>query len=213
MSNNFKNGKERINMIGSQNIFQQCHEHIRICEQRRDVAVGVLVTFGLAVLTVLEKNNGSQFGIKLAFSIIAVGFFFLLGLYRRWKLIHLHAASVFMNLSLNNTLPSKEQAETIWKEIIKKNDSRLQLRSGDLWLQLIAAAVSAVVVVPFIKGALPNNIIGWKLYSTYLLIIFVWFLVAWRIHIWATKDVHSFPEYAWMFRGLKNSNKDAAVIP
>lgn len=91
-------------MISPQDVFQQCHEHLRIAEQRRDIAVGVLVTFVLAVLAVLREGSGPQFGIRLAFTIIAVGTFTLLGLYRRWKLIHLHAASVFMKLSRDDTL-------------------------------------------------------------------------------------------------------------
>lgn len=105
-----KIGEEKCYMIGPQDVFQQCHEHLRIAEQRRDVAVGVLVTLVLAVLAVSREGNGLKFEIKLAFIVISVGTFTLLGLYRRWKLIHLHAASVFMKLSQDNALPCVEQA-------------------------------------------------------------------------------------------------------
>jgi hypothetical protein len=191
--------------VSSQDIFQQCHEHLRLAEQRRDVAVGLLVTLALAVLAVSNNDNVSQCGIRFAFTIIAVGTFILLSLYRRWKLIHLHAASVFMKLSRDDMLPSKEQARTEWKKIVKKSDSWPRWSSGDLWLLFIAVAVSAVISVPFIEDKL-NNLACCKPWFSYLLASVAWLLIACIIHVSATRNLQSFPEYAWMFRGLESSD-------
>jgi len=188
-------------MISSQDIFQQCHENLRLAEQRRDVAVGVLVTFAIALLAVQSKGSG----IRFAFTIIAVGTFILLGLYRKWKLIHLHAASVFMKLSRDDMLPSKEQAKTEWEKIVKRSDLWPRWSSGDLWLLFIAAAVSAVISVPFIGDKL-NILTSCKPWFSYLLTSIAWLLIACISHFCATIGLLSFPEYAWMFRGLESSD-------
>jgi hypothetical protein len=190
-------------MITAQDVFQQCHEHIKTVENRRDVAIGVLITLVLAMLAA-EMDNGRPRRISLAFIAVAIGIFVLLGLLRRWKLIHLHTASVFMKCATEKALPSRKEASSAWGQIVKKGDSRLRWRSHDLWYLLLAAAVSAVIAVPLIAETLtrPKPMALWL---AYLVAIASWFLIAVGAHSWATRDVDLFPEYAWMFRGLDSS--------
>jgi hypothetical protein len=210
-------------VVGPQDVFQQCHEHLRIAEQRRDIAVGVLVTLVIAILALLKEDGNLPAAIELAFTAIAVFTFILLGVYRRWKLIHLHAASLFMKFPQDSALPCKHQAEKEWKKIIKASHARSQWeswkpknlwesiwKSGDLWFQLIAATVSAIIAVPFLSTIMKCfleklNVTEVTSYFFNIAALLLWFVVALIAHYGATKNL-SFPDYAWMFRGLKNSD-------
>ena len=65
-------------------------------ERRRDITVGVLLSFVLAVLAVLRESAERPFELRLAVTFLGIVVFAMLAQLRRWKLIHLHAASVFM---------------------------------------------------------------------------------------------------------------------
>ena len=53
-------------MVGPEDVFGQCHEHLRIIEQRRDIAVGVLFTFVIAAFALLVQDNAPQVDLKPA---------------------------------------------------------------------------------------------------------------------------------------------------
>lgn len=191
-------------MINPQSVFDQCHEHLRMIEQRRDLAVGVLLTLVLAVLAVLKNDDGQHWELKFAVTVIAIGIFVLLGVLRRWKLIHLHAASVFMRFS-GDDLPTQEEVSAIWDRIVGKSSTKFRWSSIDLWSLLISALVSAVIAVPLLAELL--ELAGFEMELGYIFAVAIWILITVVTRrLTETKD-HSFPDYAWMFRGLVKSRK------
>jgi nitrate reductase NapE component len=222
-------------MIGSESVFRECHQHIRTIEQRRDVAVGLLLTLVLGALTaVAALNDGeAQAGqLRGAIIAIAIAVFALLGSFRRWKLIHLHAASVFMRFP--DVLPTRTEAEAAWDNIVKEDKSAHPVqteqgreprwirsaalrfiafsRSIDFLLLLISSAVSGIVAVPTLVRLL-SQIQPWPKPVSWFLMIVLWAVVSVGTAGIAGGRVRSFPFYAWMFRGLMDSPKRKEEAP